>query len=572
MANADKKRASFFVLIFPYRYRQFFRLIFAIGCAFFCVASVILSAPPAYAESMPGGDVRNPVIQAVDIARPAVVRIITTLNGRLTVQFSPVHRANFPQNGGSYPLKLSGSGAFISSQGDILTADHVVNPPKDKTTDQFLFQVAAPDVADYYNRVFRPAMPVKPEDMLGALVSGYFPANTTYGRPASEVYLSTDYTGLLESASLGGLPPWAHAKVDAIKQESDFNAKDTAIIHVNINDTPALNLGDSAGVEPQDELTVIGFPGSGDVSEKKLPDTFLTSSINKLFVSALKTSDAGAPVIQVSGNIEHGDSGGPALDAQGNIVGIVSFGLSETGGTTFLQASNSARAMVQSLGLNTTPGPFMQTWTQAFKAYASTTPGHWRQAQQLFTQIKTKYPHFQAVTPYLQYATVQAKKEPAPASPTTVASVNVNSLPVFGLILIALALLTVVLLALFLVVRSKNRKRHSSQSSAMASRNNGFAAYYDHAAYAPPPAVVSQQAIAQQQDFPPLPPTPYSAYPLQKTAPQAPVRTALSEESRLEQTAPQQAVRVPASPPMPATPPAFPMNPRPEMFDESAFE
>jgi len=89
----------------------------------------VVNTTLAYAGEIPGGNISDPVVRKVDIARPAVVRIITTIGGRLTVRFAPTPQsATFPLNGGSYPLTLSGSGAFVSASGDILTADHVVNP------------------------------------------------------------------------------------------------------------------------------------------------------------------------------------------------------------------------------------------------------------------------------------------------------------------------------------------------------------------------------------------------------------------------------------------------------------
>src|SRR5205823_10344973 len=140
-----------------------------------------------------------------------------------------------------------------------------------------------------------------------------------------------------------------------------------AIVHVNMNDMPIVQLGDSGNVQQQDHLTIIGFPCNGDVGSS--PTDLLTPSVNDIIVSSIKTTDSGAEVIQVGGNVEHGDSGGPALDSVGTVVGTVSFGLSSSdspGGTSFLQASDSARGLVQSLHLDTTPGAFQKAWNQAF--------------------------------------------------------------------------------------------------------------------------------------------------------------------------------------------------------------
>src|SRR5581483_12370340 len=98
-------------------------------------------------------------------ARPAVVRIITRLDGRLAVRFTASAPAvTFPQGGGSYPIELSGSGAFISARGDILTADHVVNPPHDQDLNDALYQIAAQDIADYINAHFQVTQPFSASD------------------------------------------------------------------------------------------------------------------------------------------------------------------------------------------------------------------------------------------------------------------------------------------------------------------------------------------------------------------------------------------------------------------------
>ena len=270
--------------------------------------------------------------------------------------------------------------------------------------------------------------------------------------------------------------------------ESSFNDKDVAIVHVSMlnNDTPSVQLGDSSNVQQQDHLTIIGFPGNADVSRK--PTDLLTSSVNEIIVSSTKTTDAGAQVIQVGGNVEHGDSGGPALDSTGAVVGIVSFGLSSPdspGGTSFLQASNSAREQVQSLHLNTTPGPFQSAWSQAFADYAANTPGHWHKAQQEFQSIATNYPLFKAVTPYLTYAQAQAKIEPVskPSTPTSSHTQNTLQAYMWTIVSIAVIILLVALLFGVVILRRRDKKKSpASPAPSIAQASQG-----------PLPAAIAQQ-------------------------------------------------------------------------------
>jgi serine protease Do len=418
------------------------------------VAVTFASTTTTYAASRSAS--ADPVRTAVNIAKPAVVRIFTTTTGSLVVHFSPTTNVTFPQgNGQVYQLQLSGSGTIISPTGDILTADHVVNPPA-----EVLDQAAGQNVADYINQNPKLGLGTMSADQVTqALQSGQLKSDATFNSTSSEVFLSTDYTGPLTATDLNSVPSQYHATVDKIEKQSAVDQRDVAIVHATfsaIPDLPNVQLGDSSNVQQQDQLTIIGFPGNGDVSTQ--PTDLLTSSVNQILVSSIKTTDTGAPVIQVGGNVEHGDSGGPALDSNGQVVGIVSFGLADPnspGGTSFLQASNSARDLLQGLNLNTAPGPFEQQWSQALTDYSSSAAGHWHKAAQELGQIATKYPLFKAVNSYLTNAQTQAKTERVPqATPTThpKQSSSPSLLPAGSTTALALTIGGVVVLVLLILV------------------------------------------------------------------------------------------------------------------------
>lgn len=431
----------------------------ATSMALLSMLFVLVSPANALAEGgVPGGDISNPMVRAVDIAKPAVVRIFTTINGHVTVHFTSTQSATFPLNGGNYKLEFSGSGAFISAHGDILTANHVVNPPHDSELDNALFQMAAQDVANYINQNFNVSPPYTADDALALMTNGNYSTATQYGQPSSDVYFSTDYSGPFSITDFKKLGPTSRLHVDKIEQSSATNMSDMALIHVNLNDTPSIQLGDSSGVAQLDELTIIGFPGNADINTKQDPTQLLTSSVNKVYISALKANDMGSSLIQVGGNVEHGDSGGPALDSNGTIVGVVSSyssGADYPLGTSFLQASNNAQTLLLGQGLNTTPGPFEKAWRQAFTDYASVTPGHWHKAQRELQNLSNKYLNFNGAIPYLNYATNQASHEklPTPATP----SINYA--------VWAIGIGSVLLLALIALVLITRRKKRSSTTS-----------------------------------------------------------------------------------------------------------
>ncbi len=386
----------------------FVRFLLLTGMICILLVAFIRDGKSTYAATFRIDD--DPVRTAVDLAKPAVVRIITTTSGRLVVHF-PTGDVTFPQSGGTYDLQLSGTGTFISAHGDIVTADHVVSPPA-----QVLAEVAAPDITNYINQHNHAGMPLTVDDVKQAIQTGQLLIDARYGAKSSEVYLDTDYTGPLSTTSILDIPATLQKKVASIEKESAFNQEDVAIVHTSFSDTASVQLGDSSTVQEQDQLTIIGFPGNGDVSMK--PTDLLNASVNTLTVSSFKTTDSGAPLIQVGGNVEQGDSGGPVLDSNGKIVGIASFFLrnGSQGATSFLQASISAQKLVRVLNLDMTPGNFQRKWNQALTDYSATTLGHWHKTAQEMTSIAAVYPLFQAVTPYLQNAQFQEKTEPMPVS------------------------------------------------------------------------------------------------------------------------------------------------------------
>lgn len=442
-------------------YTRRIHILLALSIACLFIVSMLVNATPTLANGIPGGNVQDPVVRAVDIAKPAVVRIFTLISSQLVVHFS-TGDVTFPQPGSSsgstYSLGLSGSGTFISSHGDILTADHVVNPPQDQSLSQYLDDTAAQDVTNYINAHSKTQVTVGLVDQ--ELKTGQIASTPQYGQVISQVFLSTQFTGPLTAPDLQSVPSTMQAPVDKIEAQSAVNQSDVAIIHVNMNDMPSVQLGDSSTVQQQDQLTIIGFPGNGDISAK--PTDLLNSSVNNIEVSSIKTTNSGAQVIQVGGNVEHGDSGGPALDSGGNVVGIVSFGLStptDPGGTSFLQASNSAETLIKSLNLDTSPGPFQKAWSQAFNDYAATTSGHWHKAAQELQSLASTYPLFQAVTPYLTYAQQQAKTEQVPTSTSNNSSSSSSILAYAVTIGAVVVVLLLVVLLLTMVVRRRGKRK-----------------------------------------------------------------------------------------------------------------
>ncbi len=508
-----------------------------------------LAAPAGATGRAPGGDISNPMVRQVDIAAPAVVRIATTFTGTITFDLCGVS-APLP---GTATLGATGSGAFITSNGDVLTADHVVNISHDDLdTEWFGSPSLAAAIAALLNAnasCLQLGFPLTADDILAGYVQfAGIPYTTKYSEPTFRVWMNTAYSGALSTTTSDSFLKSllaASSLTATLERSSTFANDDVAILHVPATDTPYIALGDSSDVAVQDRLTLIGFPGNADFFHPDGtydPSDLLTPSFNTLYVSAIKSGVTGDSLIQVGGNVEHGDSGGPALNAAGEIVGVVSYSGTDTPvGTFFLRTSNDAKMLAGQASLNLHGGTFQAQWAQAFDDYASSAAGHWHTAARELTTLSTSYPAFRGVAPYRDFATQAATTE------TTTATSSTRSLLVVGIISGA-ALLILVLLVVLLVVLRRGRK---SLAPAYAS----YPSYGQYPTSGPPsgqlPPPFTPMHLPTSAEMVDLTRRPNATQPSAFDSPWAPNRTGLSG------TAASAPVAVEA-PPSPQATPSYP--------------
>ena len=449
----------------------------AIGLASLAALGVLITVGMLSAvakDRPPGGALTNPVVRAIDLASPAVVRIATLYGAHLRLSACGV-TTTLPKTG-SYTVGGLGSGAFVSAHGDILTADHVVDIDRQSLDDSiFGGEHASADIAAFLNAACHPNIPVTANDVAAGIVQfNGFPFTTSYTAPRVLVWRSASYFGSIPNTAtsatatqLTGLLQAQYQEAEVV-QTSSFGDDDLALIHVGLSDTPAIQLDSSAELAIEDTLAVIGFPGNGDVNAD--PTNLLTPSVNNANVSALKRNDNGSQLIQVGGNIEHGDSGGPALDTAGHIVGIVSFGgVDDRGITAFLRSSDSALTLLHTAKIDTTPGAFQKMWEHAFAAYADTAPGHWQTASREMDALSKSYPDFHGLDAYRQYADAAAVREAAASSsaPGFISALPVP-LPIVAAVVTAIVVLVLLLIVVAVIRRGAKRRAKRQPQPALA--------------------------------------------------------------------------------------------------------
>jgi S1-C subfamily serine protease len=439
----------------------------------------------AQAAGFASGGLCTAARRGVALALPAVVRITSTYQAQLIYTSSEGSSVTFPQNGGSYSLTISGAGVFITGTGDVLTAYSAVSTPQE-TLDVLLAQRAAPDIAQALNDS-HPGQTVNAADILNQLLNDPQSWQPIIQQPDSALYLGSGYSGSTKVSSVANLQSYPVTIIAQSSPDQPVNS-DLAILHVDgLRDLPTISLGDAAQVYQGDTLTITGYPASADLPQSDGsidPNNFLTPSVKTVTVSAFKTAQDGAQLIQVDGNVEAGDSGAPALNADGQLVGVVSLAAGSgtgAGQAHFLHPVTDAQALIRQHKLNLAQDTFDQRWAAAYDACASTRSGHWHDAYNQYSQLARLYPRFKGVQPYLAYTRAQAAHEPS--------GLNV---PIWAIALIAVVVLAAAVVGFVLLRRRRLSKR------AYAGYGPGLPpeAPYGPAGYSPEPTQPSGQRPA----------------------------------------------------------------------------
>ncbi|UCH92253.1 MAG: trypsin-like peptidase domain-containing protein, partial [Candidatus Aminicenantes bacterium] len=129
--------------------------------------------------------------------------------------------------------------------------------------------------------------------------------------------------------------------------------KDIAVLKIERDNCPVIMLGDSSGLNLQQEVFTIGFPAVVDPQRFPLlgEENTLKSSITRGAISALKTDYKGMSVIQHDSATSPGNSGGPTVDSKGNVIGVHSYAAREYDGFKFCVPINAAKEFIRDAGV-----------------------------------------------------------------------------------------------------------------------------------------------------------------------------------------------------------------------------
>lgn len=263
-----------------------------------------------------------------------------------------------------------GSGFFVSSNGYIVTAGHVIfcfthtDFTQDLRTkyvligESFNVLINALEEEGYY---FTPA---EQEALLTYIL--------TYSALQDAIRLVYAVLGEVK-ATLTDVQ--AKGWVARVVSVSPYIERDLALLKVEgLTNCPVLTVGDSDKVMTGDNVYMFGFPGVVTFHPEMGPETLLAPSMTSGIISGKRFTNFQTPCFQTDAAITHGNSGGPGLNNEGEIIGVCSRGSvteagQEVAGFDFIIQSNVLKSLLTESNVANVKGPVDEAFLRGLNYY-----------------------------------------------------------------------------------------------------------------------------------------------------------------------------------------------------------
>lgn len=222
----------------------------------------------------------------------------------------------------------TGSGFFVTEDGYLVTAAHVVTASKEDVRAGILTYIKDPAfVTDHANAIKKSWADFSPTDaQVNNLVA--------FDQRWFQQYLSVDkidakfYLGTGASVMAGDNITATGIRASVVTVDPTVGGHDIAIMKADVSGVPALSI---AAADPQlNEATyAIGYPRTAYLQETVPANQAVPIAVTQGSIQHMnsRTTSAGGDwkVYGTDAQFTHGDSGGPVVDAHGDVIGVISY-------------------------------------------------------------------------------------------------------------------------------------------------------------------------------------------------------------------------------------------------------
>lgn len=265
----------------------------------------------------------------------------------------------------SFSVYASGTGFFVTEDGYLVTASHVVTATREDLKTEVLDQEKLPKYAAEVREAIRGSI----QDAGFSASDAELDRLSTWYQGWEAKYITID--GVDTTYSLGtGASVQAGQALDEtgitaslVKAEPVYPDRDVALLKAEVSSIPALRLAAGRPRSGQADY-VIGYP-------------------RKAYLQDAEPSNAVVPIVLTSGHVRgridrgdwaaigtdavvtHGNSGGPVLDGSGDVLGLISFGTDTSGGASpdnYFIPADVVRQLMDQAGIKPRPGTSTQRY------------------------------------------------------------------------------------------------------------------------------------------------------------------------------------------------------------------
>jgi S1-C subfamily serine protease len=229
----------------------------------------------------------------------------------------------------------TGSGFFVTEDGYLVTAAHVVSASKAEIRDGIQTWTKDPAfIADDRNQIKKDWADWSPTDaQVDNLVdfdARWIQRYISVDKIDSRYYLATG-----ASVEAGDRMKSTGIRASVVSIDPTGAGHDIAILKANVTGVPALSIA-SQNPNLSDATYAMGYPRVPYLQEdvpanQSVPIAVTTGKVQRM--NSRTTSDGSSwSVYGTDAQFTHGDSGGPVVDAKGNVIGVISFTIPDAQG------------------------------------------------------------------------------------------------------------------------------------------------------------------------------------------------------------------------------------------------